>query len=199
MELKRSASVARLERIDKGSNDPNWDTARMGLIRAMAKIFEPIGEFALPEESDQKELNTFLTLFSGFTSVADWIGSMTEFFPYEKSVNIPLEEYTARAASNAEKALTDLGWFNWRADGKALTFKEMFPSIVTPNSVQQTLMDEVSKTQLPAMLILESPTEPGRRRKPRSTLPTTGCKPNLEEACILPCLRKQPATKCTIA
>ncbi|GER79726.1 conserved hypothetical protein [Candidatus Denitrolinea symbiosum] len=151
-----------LSATDKGSNDPNWDTARMGLIRAMAKIFEPIGEFALPEESDQKELNTFLTLFSGFTSVADWIGSMTEFFPYEKSVNIPLEEYTARAASNAEKALTDLGWFNWRADGKALTFKEMFPSIVTPNSVQQTLMDEVSKTQLPAMLILESPTGSGK-------------------------------------
>jgi CRISPR-associated endonuclease/helicase Cas3 len=151
-----------LSKTDKGSNDPSWDTARTELVRAMAKIFEPISELVLPEESEQKELNSFLTLFSGFTSVADWIGSMTEFFPYEKSINIPLEEYATHSAEYAERALTDLGWFNWQADGKALTFKEMFPFIASPNSVQQAIMDVVSKTQLPALLILESPTGSGK-------------------------------------
>jgi CRISPR-associated endonuclease/helicase Cas3 len=107
-------------------------------------------------------LNAFLTLFSGFTSVADWIGSMTEYFPYEKSVNIPLEEYAARAAANAEKALNDLGWFNWKADGKTLSFKDMFPFIDVPNSIQQKIVDEIAKTSLPALLILESPTGSGK-------------------------------------
>ncbi|MBI5295635.1 MAG: CRISPR-associated helicase Cas3' [Chloroflexi bacterium] len=137
-----------------------WDTARTGLTQAMLNIFNPRAGFDLPE--DDKELNTFLTLFSGFTSVADWIGSMTEYFPYEKNVNLPLGEYASRAASSAEKALTELGWFGWQADGTTLTFKEMFPFITTPNSVQQRIVSEVMKTSLPALLILESPTGSGK-------------------------------------
>ncbi|MBI5965492.1 MAG: CRISPR-associated helicase Cas3' [Chloroflexi bacterium] len=146
--------------IDKGNNEAIWDTARKELAEDMLTIFIPASGFTLPQ--DPQELNIFLTLLSGFASVADWIGSMTEFFPYEKSINVPLEEYTSRAAANAEKALAELGWFNWQADGKTLTFKEMFPFIAVPNSVQQTIMDEVAKTQLPTLLILESPTGSGK-------------------------------------
>ncbi len=145
---------------DTGEKDKNWDTARRELVQAMLEIFNPATKFSLP--ADPKELNAFLALFSGFTSVADWIGSMTEYFPYEKNVNVPLEEYAARSAGYAEKALTDLGWFNWRADGKTLTFKEMFPLITLPNSIQQKVIDEVAKTPLPALMILESPTGSGK-------------------------------------
>ncbi|KAA0272959.1 MAG: CRISPR-associated helicase Cas3' [Chloroflexi bacterium] len=137
-----------------------WTAARKELLQAMLEIFQPKTGFGLPQ--DKKERNAFLTLFSGFASVADWIGSMTEFFPYEKSINIPLEEYASRAADRAKKALTELGWFNWQSDGNTLTFKEMFPFIVSPNSVQQKIMDEVSKTTPPALLILESPTGSGK-------------------------------------
>jgi CRISPR-associated endonuclease/helicase Cas3 len=137
-----------------------WTAARKELLQAMLEIFKPKTAFELPQ--DKKERNAFLTLFSGFASVADWIGSMTEYFPYEKSVNIPLEEYASRAAERAEKALTELGWFNWQSDGNTLTFKEMFPFIISPNSIQQKIMDEISKTTLPALLILESPTGSGK-------------------------------------
>jgi CRISPR-associated endonuclease/helicase Cas3 len=126
----------------------------------MIEIFNPKIGFELPQV--EKDRNVFLTLFSGFTSVADWIGSMTEFFPYEKSVNISLEEYASRSAANAEDALSSLGWFNWKADGRTLTFKEMFPFIASPNSIQQRIVDEVAKTPLPALLILESPTGSGK-------------------------------------
>jgi CRISPR-associated endonuclease/helicase Cas3 len=139
---------------------PEWATARKELLQAMLEIFKPKRGFELPQ--DKKERNAFLTLFSGFASVADWIGSMTDYFPYEKSVNIPLEEYASRAAERAEKALTELGWFNWQSDGNTLTFKEMFPFIDAPNSVQQKIINEVSKTSLPALLILESPTGSGK-------------------------------------
>jgi CRISPR-associated endonuclease/helicase Cas3 len=137
-----------------------WATARKELLQAMLETFKPKLGFELPQ--DKKERNAFLTLFSGFASVADWIGSMTEFFHYEKSVNIPLEEYASRTAKKAEKGLTELGWFNWQSDGNTLTFKEMFPFIVSPNSVQKEIMEEVSKTSLPALLILESPTGSGK-------------------------------------
>jgi CRISPR-associated endonuclease/helicase Cas3 len=151
-----------LNAADKGNDDPSWDAARRELVHIMAVIFDPIIAFTLTDEPEPQELNAFLTLFSGFTSVADWIGSMTEFFPYEKHTNIPLEEYTARAASNAEKALSELGWFNWQADGSPLAFAEMFPFIDSPNPVQQTIIQETVKTQLPALLILESPTGSGK-------------------------------------
>jgi len=147
---------------DTGEKHSIWNDTRKELVEAMMIVFKPSTEFTLPDKPDPKELNTFLTLFSGFTSVADWIGSMTEYFPYEKSVNIPLEEYALCSATNAEKALTQLGWFNWRADGRTLTFKEMFPFIPSPNSVQQKIVDEVAKTSLPALLILESPTGSGK-------------------------------------
>lgn len=137
-----------------------WAAARKELLQTMKEIFNPQTGFELPQED--KERNAFLTLLSGFASVADWIGSMTDYFNYETSVTTPLEEYAVRAAANAEKALTTLGWFNWQADGKAITFKEMFPFIDAPNSIQQKVMDEVSKTALPALLILEAPTGSGK-------------------------------------
>jgi CRISPR-associated endonuclease/helicase Cas3 len=151
-----------LNATDKGNGDPSWDAARRELVHIMARIFDPIIAFTLTDEPEAQGLNAFLTLFSGFTSVADWIGSMTEFFPYEKHTNIPLEEYTARAASNAEKALSKLGWSNWQADGTHLTFAEMFPFIISPNPVQQIIIQETAKTLLPALLILESPTGSGK-------------------------------------
>ncbi|MCC7119614.1 MAG: CRISPR-associated helicase Cas3' [Anaerolineales bacterium] len=137
-----------------------WSAARQELLQVILKIFSPKIGFEIPENNEER--NSFLTVFSGFTSVADWIGSMTEYFPYEKNVNIPLEEYASRSEANAEKALTELGWFNWQADGKTLTFKEMFPLITLPNSIQQKVIDEVTKASLPALMILESSTGSGK-------------------------------------
>jgi CRISPR-associated endonuclease/helicase Cas3 len=146
---------------DKGNADSSWDTARQELVQAMIEVFNPALEFSLPEE--QEELNIMLTLFSGFTSVADWVGSMTEHFPYEKSVNLPidgLDGYVVRSAKSAEKALDQLGWFGWQADGKTLTFNEMFPFEM--NSVQAKVVQEAGKISQPALLILESPTGSGK-------------------------------------
>lgn len=143
---------------DRGDSDPNWDTARKELAQAMMEVFDPALGFSLPE--DRQELNAILALFSGFTSVADWIGSMSEFFPYEKRMNIPLNEYASRSAKAADTALTQLGWFGWQADGKTLTFNEMFPFEI--NSVQRRVVEEVGKMSQPALLILESPTGSGK-------------------------------------
>ena len=143
---------------DKGDSDPKWNTARKELVQAMIEVFDPALGFSLPE--DQQELNTFLTLFSGFSSVVDWIGSMSEFFPYEKRTNIPLDEYASRSAKAAETALSQLGWVGWQSDGKALTFKEMFPFEI--NAVQRRIVEEVERIPRPALLILESPTGSGK-------------------------------------
>lgn len=145
---------------DKGSDDPSWGTARQELVQAMIEVFNPTLELSLPQ--DQEELNAMLTLFSGFTSIADWIGSMMEHFPYEKSTNLPLDEYVTRSAQGAETALSKLGWFGWQADGKTLTFNEMFPLINQMNSVQERIVEEVGKISQPALLILESPTGSGK-------------------------------------
>jgi len=155
------AQMLQVNSSDKGSDDPSWDIARQELVQAMKDIFNPALEFSLPQ--DQQELNVMLTLFSGFTSVADWIGSMTEHFPYEKNTNLPLnglDGYVARSAKAAETALTQLGWFGWQADGKTLSFSEMFPFKM--NSVQEKVVEEAGKISQPALLILESPTGSGK-------------------------------------
>jgi CRISPR-associated endonuclease/helicase Cas3 len=145
---------------DKGDSDPNWDTARRELVQAIMDVFDPVTGFSLPQ--DQHELNAFLTLFSGFTSVADWIGSMSEFFHYEKRTNVPLNEYAARSAKTAETALSRLGWLGWQADGRVLTFHEMFPLINSLNPMQKKIVDEIGRTTQPALLMIESPTGSGK-------------------------------------
>ncbi len=145
---------------DKGDTDSNWDNARRELVQAMLYVFDPTIGFSLPEK--QEAVNTMLTAFSGFTSVADWIGSMSEYFPYEKRTDLSIEEYTKRSAQAAENALRQLGWLGWQADGKRLSFAEMFPFIKKMNSVQEKIAQSIGEVTQPTLIILESPTGSGK-------------------------------------
>lgn len=144
-----------LKSADKG--DGLWDTARLELFRSLKAVFLPPASFQLP--TDQLLANALLTLFSGLTSVADWIGSMSEFFPYEMD-SLPLEAYARRSANQAELALRELGWLGWHASGERLTFQQMFP--FPPNTVQETVMDIANQIPQPALFILEAPTGSGK-------------------------------------
>lgn len=149
-----------LTSIDTGVNDPGWDVARHELMKAMMQVFDPAIAFSLPENPE--EVNTMLTVFSGFTSVADWIGSMTEYFIYEKRTDLSLEEYAKHSAQAAEAALSQLGWLGWRADGTQLTFSEMFPFIQKMNTLQDKIVQTIGNVSQPALIILESPTGSGK-------------------------------------
>ena len=102
-----------LKSTDKG--DAPWDAARRALFQALKAHYRPNAAARLP--TDPAARNAFLTLFSGFVSVADWIGSMTQFFPFTDEYLAPAE-YAARAARQAAEALQALGWGGWQAEGR---------------------------------------------------------------------------------
>jgi len=150
-------SPASLKTADKG--DTAWDEARKGLLAELKEIYHPIDGIKLP--SEQGQLNTFSTLFSGLVSVADWIGSMSEHFPFNDEP-MPGHAYAKKASQQAANALQKLGWLGWQADDNRLSFATMFPQTPNPNPIQAATFEPALDSDLPALLILEAPTGIGK-------------------------------------
>jgi CRISPR-associated endonuclease/helicase Cas3 len=146
-----------LQASDKG--DAAWDAARRDLFQAARVTYQPVNGIHLPKQDDER--NAFLTLFSGLVSVADWVGSMTEYFPFEADY-LPPAQYASQAKQKVMIALEKLGWIGWQAGGEPLSFTAMFPDISSPNEIQQTVFDAAERTDLPALVILEAPTGIGK-------------------------------------
>lgn len=140
---------------DKG--DAAWDAARVELTQAVKTVFDPPSKFRFP--TNQKDENALLTLFSGLVSVADWIGSMSEYFPFEPQYHSP-QNYARRSAQLAEDTLRTLGWVGWQPDGQKRQFTQMFP--FSPNEVQKAVFDVAENVIQPTLLILEAPTGSGK-------------------------------------
>ena len=141
-----------------------WNEAHETLIREMKNVFEPsANKFAQNVQfpTSQIEENALLTLFSGLTSVADWIGSMKEHFPMQSEV-ISTEEYVPKSAQRAHDALQRLGWLGWQPVGAVKTFQELFPKFSAPNLVQKCVIKVEKDITPPALVILEAPTGSGK-------------------------------------
>lgn len=150
-------SLQALERQIADKGDAAWDAIRAELLLAVKTVFDPPVTFQFP--TNQKGENALLTLFSGLVSVADWIGSMSEYFPFEPQYHSP-QNYARRSAQLAEDALRTLGWVGWQPDGQKCHFTQMFP--FSPNEVQKTVFDVAENVIQPTLLILEAPTGSGK-------------------------------------
>jgi len=147
-----------LQPSDKG--DGTWDSARRQIFLTLKEIYLPSDAVNLPKEFEPR--HALLTLLSGLVSVADWIGSMEEYFPFTDEY-MPSAEYAHKhAAPQAEKALKELGWVGWQAEGDLKSFDALFPKTPAPNEIQHTTLELASQTALPALLILEAPTGIGK-------------------------------------
>ncbi len=151
-----TTSVLDVRRQDHG--DGAWVSARQALFREVQQVFQPPPGVSLPQDAEQA--NSFLTLVSGLTTAADWLGSMDDFFAYQEDWKSP-QAYAHLAAERAEAALRQTGWSSgWRPEGEIRPFEELFPFI--PNAIQETTIREAQHTDHPALLILEAPTGVGK-------------------------------------
>lgn len=141
-------------------DDAIWMDARKGLLATLRAVYQPEDLVSLP--SNPNELNALLTLLSGFVSVADWIGSMTEFFPFRNEFMSAPEYVRNCACGQAKTALDILGWTGWQAGGELPSFERMFPEISQPNAIQQETILAAANVTLPALVILEAPTGIGK-------------------------------------
>ncbi len=98
--------------------------------------------------------NAFLTLFSGLTSVADWLGSMEEYFPYAEAP-IDLPQYCEQAAKQAEQALHELNWTGWRPPDFPWQFQQLFT--FSPSPMQDEVIRLATKLNKPAVSHYRSP------------------------------------------
>lgn len=130
---------------------------------------------ALPKKDIYKELkadDSFFLLLSGLTSIADWLGSSTEWFKfYTINSSKDLLDYQARSLESAKNAV-DCIWPQNKdlrkqfVDGNEL-FKHLFSSIDNPRPMQDKCIkifpfttDNLKMKQ--SIVIIEAPTGEGK-------------------------------------
>jgi CRISPR-associated endonuclease/helicase Cas3 len=148
------------------TGDRNWRQAREQLTIALAEALQ------LPS-CDLKDSNGLdqatIMILAGLVSVADWIGSNSNYFPCEcRDFEIPTEfdsiEYLSRARRQASNALTELGWTGWPKPVMALSFSELFPELrnYMPRGVQRTAINAASFLKTPGLVVIEAPMGEGK-------------------------------------
>ncbi len=150
-----------MKRADETFFQPAWVEAREALFVALRDLYQPP---SLPDgiSSTTESFNAFLMLVSGFTTVADWIGSMSEYFPLQQSW-MPLEAYQQIAHKQAEQALRETGWLKESQKAQTLAFEDLLPKSETePNPVQQAVLAGTTKLEGQTLILLEAPTGIGK-------------------------------------
>jgi CRISPR-associated endonuclease/helicase Cas3 len=143
-------------------DNDEWDTVRNDLFWHLQAVFSPPKEVVMP--SNTININTFLTILSGLTSVADWIGSRNkEQFGFEQEV-MSTRLYAKQSVEKARAELNKLGWIGWQPDGEIKTFAETFAylNFEKARSVQREVIEAAKDIQKPTLLILEAPTGLGK-------------------------------------
>ena len=139
-----------------------WDELRRDLFWEVQAVFRP--PMAVTSPTDRTDLNTFLTIFSGLVSVADWLGSRNkECFGFIEQA-MSTRQYALRSAEKARQSLEDLGWLGWQPNGLTPDFGEVFAFLdfEAPREVQAKVIEAAQNLSGPNLLILEAPTGIGK-------------------------------------
>lgn len=150
-----TADVRRLHKSQLG--DQSWQPAQRALLRNLVDLFAPPTVTRLGR--DEAERGAMLVLLSGLTSVADWIGSMEEYFAFSTPY-VAAEVYAPLSARRALRALKALGWLDWQPPQEPLPFESLHG--FTPHPAQQTVIDLLPGDEAPTLVIAEMLTGAGK-------------------------------------
>ena len=143
---------------DAGSADlggTQWANLRHDLANSLAELVD------LPRDRRPVEIsNGAAMVLAGFVSVADWIGSNTEFFP--PAYPPDLAAYALNAQKQAGRALDGLGWRLQPFPPGIRGFADLFPGIQSPNDLQMTVESIAPNLNEPGLVIIEAPTGEGK-------------------------------------
>lgn len=130
-----------------------WEALRFEIAKAVKELFDVTDvPQAYPSASA-------LIYFAGLCSVADWIGSSEEHFPYYTQP-LELETYCDVSMERAKNAVAALNITPPRMLNK--TFAEIFPGFERPNPVQQAALDHATMAEHPMLMIVEAPMGEGK-------------------------------------
>lgn len=130
-----------------------WLEARDVLFGHLVELLKPPRN--LPTDQTVADVGLFV---AGLTSVADWVGSMSEYFTFEPTDLAPAA-YFNRALEIADRALTKVGWRQWFV-GAERTFGQLFE--FQPRPLQSAIVSLVSQAQEQFFAIVEAPMGDGK-------------------------------------
>lgn len=146
---------------DLGLEKDEWPKARLELLRAYWGTLAP----AVPRERDLS--SPAMAWFAGLASVADWIGSNTDWFPMGER-GATLQEHWESARDLAERALDALGWPAWSpllrdpSDTDSLVRRMLGREDLDSRPLQAAADALLAGAEGPTLLLVEAPMGEGK-------------------------------------
>lgn len=156
--FQRSDDRAKASRHPEAVGDASWRQLRRKTGEILAEVL------ALPRDVAPLPLDNATSMkLAGFVSVADWIGSDEDYFPYvEWDSSWSLASYWNKTLQQAATALSRLGWLAQPGVPNLASFSDLFPRIEKRNALQQAVIDLSDKLQSPSVVIIEAPMGEGK-------------------------------------
>ena len=153
-EWPRDENLTRFEmsRRERGVQ-PRWHDARAGAVAELTSFFGVDRPPAVDVD------HAYLVKLAGLTSVADWIGSMSEVFTYEPP-QPSVAAYWPMAWSRAGDALDRVGMVA-PVGVKARTFIDLFPGL-SPWPLHDAAEGVATNLSVPSLVMLEAPMGEGK-------------------------------------
>ncbi len=160
----RFATSSDLQGVKKAGASAIGNTAWQDLRTAIAGVLAKI--VGVPERPPPIPDGATAIALAGFVSVADWIGSMENYFPYAvvpgtDPGTLAPDRYAVESARHAECAVRELGWLADAAVSSATNFESLFLHIA-PNALQCATIEMASDLSGPALFIVEAPMGEGK-------------------------------------
>lgn len=146
-----------MERAVDYAGGKRWRDAQDDLAAVLAHVL--MVDALPPPTGDLLQDGAFLIRLAGLTSVADWIGSHHDYFPFAGD-GVRLSAYPRRARWQAMKALIDLGWFHRPERVEPRPFHELFSFL--PNRLQSQVQEVAERLEGPSLVLLEYPMGGGK-------------------------------------
>jgi CRISPR-associated endonuclease/helicase Cas3 len=98
-------------------------------------------------------------LLAGLTSVADWLGSAEEHFPFAGG-GVDVAAYAPASRRRAREVLRAAGWAGWGGAAAPAEFQEMFG--FDPRPLQQRVVEKAAGLTGPGLVLVEAPMGEGK-------------------------------------
>ncbi|MDQ3635240.1 MAG: CRISPR-associated helicase Cas3' [Acidobacteriota bacterium] len=163
--------------LPKFSGNKYWKLARKDLTIKLAEVLK------LPDTINFQEkpnlTNADVMVLAGLVSVADWIGSNTEFFvceieDFEESdFAVDFDEYAIKSRRQAKESLQSFGWILTKDENSKIdsndenqtneeNFKKLFPFIDNRRHLQDMAIEIGKELNETGIIIVEAPTGEGK-------------------------------------
>lgn len=163
--------------LEKFVGNVNWKLARKDLAIKLAEVLKLPDAINFPNKPNLT--NADIMVLAGLVSVADWIGSNTEFFICEienfesSNFDVDLYEYAIKSRRQAKASLQSFGWILAEEDNLKTDFKDenltggdrferLFPLIKNRRHLQDMAIEIGKDLNETGIIIVEAPTGEGK-------------------------------------